>query len=89
MCTLDALFALKYLFFSHPLDLCFVYFFFLFMLQFEEARDAEDAIRGRDGYNFDGCRLRVSIYCFPIYYLFVYVTFSANDIEFGLVVASV
>jgi hypothetical protein len=22
MCTLDPLFALKYLFFSHPLDLC-------------------------------------------------------------------
>jgi len=28
--------------------------------QFEEARDAEDAIRGRDGYDFDGHRLRVS-----------------------------
>ncbi|KAG5223501.1 serine/arginine-rich splicing factor SR [Salix suchowensis] len=28
---------------------------------FEEARDAEDAIRGRDGYNFDGCRLRVEL----------------------------
>ena len=34
--------------------------------QFENSRDAEDAIRGRDGYNFDGCRLRVmrlSNYC--------------------------
>jgi arginine/serine-rich splicing factor 1/9 len=28
-------------------------------VQFEDARDAEDAIRGRDGYNFDGNRLRV------------------------------
>lgn len=28
-------------------------------MQFEDARDAEDAIRGRDGYNFDGNRLRV------------------------------
>ncbi|XP_024401528.1 serine/arginine-rich splicing factor SR30 [Physcomitrium patens] len=30
-------------------------------LEFEDARDAEDAIRGRDGYNFDGNRLRVEI----------------------------
>ena len=30
-------------------------------VQFEEARDAEDAIRGRDGYDFDGHRLRVSL----------------------------
>ncbi|KAB5527436.1 hypothetical protein DKX38_021283 [Salix brachista] len=29
--------------------------------QFEEARDAEDAIRGRDGYDFDGHRLRVEL----------------------------
>lgn len=28
-------------------------------LQFEEARDAADAMRGRDGYDFDGHRLRV------------------------------
>lgn len=28
-------------------------------MQFEDSRDAEDAIRGRDGYNFDGCHLRV------------------------------
>lgn len=28
-------------------------------VEFENSRDAEDAIRGRDGYNFDGCRLRV------------------------------
>lgn len=29
-------------------------------MQFEDPRDAEDAIRGRDGYKFDGDRLRVS-----------------------------
>jgi hypothetical protein len=45
------------------------------MLQFEEARDAEDAIRGRDGYNFDGCRLRVSIILFLSIFFFVYMTF--------------
>ncbi|CAA0817102.1 Serine/arginine-rich splicing factor SR34A [Striga hermonthica] len=28
-------------------------------VEFNSSRDAEDAIRGRDGYNFDGCRLRV------------------------------
>jgi arginine/serine-rich splicing factor 1/9 len=28
-------------------------------LQFEDYQDAEDAIRGRDGYDFDGHRLRV------------------------------
>lgn len=46
----------------------FFFLFFLFwwiyliqvlILQFEDARDAEDAIRGRDGYDFDGHRLRV------------------------------
>lgn len=31
-----------------------------FLLQFEDRRDAEDAIYGRDGYEFDGYRLRVS-----------------------------
>ncbi|XP_043687759.1 serine/arginine-rich splicing factor SR34A-like isoform X2 [Telopea speciosissima] len=30
-------------------------------VEFENARDAEDAIRGRDGYNFDGHRLRVEL----------------------------
>ncbi|KAL2556381.1 serine/arginine-rich splicing factor SR34A [Forsythia ovata] len=30
-------------------------------VEFESARDAEDAIRGKDGYNFDGCRLRVEL----------------------------
>lgn len=27
-------------------------------ISFDDYRDAEDAIRGRDGYNFDGYRLR-------------------------------
>ncbi|KAK0592830.1 hypothetical protein LWI29_026292 [Acer saccharum] len=30
-------------------------------IEFEEARDAEDAIRGRDGYDFDGHRLLVEL----------------------------
>ncbi|KAL1820050.1 hypothetical protein ACET3Z_014919 [Daucus carota] len=30
-------------------------------VEFERSRDADDAIRGRDGYNFDGCRLRVEL----------------------------
>ncbi|XP_050221253.1 serine/arginine-rich splicing factor SR30-like [Mercurialis annua] len=30
-------------------------------VEFEDARDAEDAIRGRDGYKFDGYRLRVEL----------------------------
>ncbi|CAN4113650.1 unnamed protein product [Withania somnifera] len=30
-------------------------------VEFEEARDADDAIRGRDGYDFDGHRLRVEL----------------------------
>lgn len=33
------------------------------MWQFEDYRDADDAIYGRDGYKFDGHRLRVSIHC--------------------------
>lgn len=33
--------------------------FCLVIGQFESSRDADDAIRGRDGYNFDGYRLRV------------------------------
>ncbi|KAE8694291.1 Serine/arginine-rich splicing factor SR34A [Hibiscus syriacus] len=37
----------------HPPCFCFV--------EFEDPRDAEDAIRGRDGYDFDGCRLRVEL----------------------------
>ncbi|XAR58442.1 hypothetical protein NMG60_11013831 [Bertholletia excelsa] len=30
-------------------------------VEFEESRDADDAIRGRDGYDFDGHRLRVEL----------------------------
>ncbi|KAL6527011.1 Serine/arginine-rich splicing factor sr34a [Orobanche gracilis] len=30
-------------------------------VEFESSREAQDAIRGRDGYNFDGCRLRVEL----------------------------
>lgn len=30
-------------------------------MQFETVADAEDAIRGRDGYEFDGERLRVEL----------------------------
>lgn len=30
-------------------------------VEFEDVRDAEDAIRGRDGYKFDGYRLRVEL----------------------------
>ncbi|CAH9132979.1 unnamed protein product [Cuscuta epithymum] len=30
-------------------------------VEFESPRQAETAIRGRDGYNFDGCRLRVEL----------------------------
>ncbi|KAG1360621.1 putative Serine/arginine-rich splicing factor SR34A [Cocos nucifera] len=36
-----------------PPGYCFV--------EFESSRDADDAIRGRDGYNFDGHRLRVEL----------------------------
>lgn len=36
-----------------PPGYCFV--------EFEDPRDAQDAIRGRDGYNFDGCLLRVEL----------------------------
>ncbi|VDM53188.1 unnamed protein product [Angiostrongylus costaricensis] len=28
-------------------------------VEFDDPRDAEDAVRGRDGYDLDGCRLRV------------------------------
>ncbi|KAK1366391.1 Serine/arginine-rich splicing factor SR34A [Heracleum sosnowskyi] len=38
---------------SRPPCFCFV--------EFDDPRDADDAIRGRDGYNFDGCRLRVEL----------------------------
>lgn len=42
-------------FFSHLMS------FECHFLQFEDRHDAEDAIRYRDGYDFDGFRLRVSI----------------------------
>jgi len=32
-------------------------------VEFEDPRDADDAIYGRDGYDFDGYRLRVCVYC--------------------------
>ena len=28
-------------------------------IEYDSSRDAEDAVRGRDGYDFDGNRLRV------------------------------
>lgn len=34
-----------------------------YVLQFEDPRDADDAIYYRDGYDFDGYRLRVSCSC--------------------------
>jgi len=30
-------------------------------IEFDSSRDAEDAVKGRDGYDFDGNRLRVRI----------------------------
>lgn len=30
-------------------------------IEFEDPRDAHDAVRGRDGYDMDGCRLRVEL----------------------------
>lgn len=47
---------------SHSVPLLFSSekWFWLYAIQFEDYRDAEDAIRGRDGYDFDGHRLRVS-----------------------------
>ncbi|KAG0488440.1 hypothetical protein HPP92_007251 [Vanilla planifolia] len=38
---------------ARPPGYCFV--------EFESSRDAEDAVRGRDGYNFDGYHLRVEL----------------------------
>ena len=62
---------------------CFSHFFSCLIyvehnnLQFEDPRDAEDAIRYRDGYNFDGFRLRVSTISFlPFYFSGAYATFS-------------
>uniref|UniRef100_F1L925 Splicing factor, arginine/serine-rich 3 n=1 Tax=Ascaris suum TaxID=6253 RepID=F1L925_ASCSU len=33
----------------------------LSFIEFDDPRDARDAVRGRDGYSFDGCRLRVEL----------------------------
>lgn len=44
-------------------------------MQFEDPRDADDAIYGRDGYDFDGCRLRVRN--FP-YLLSVFLSFRVR-----------
>lgn len=49
--------------------------------QFEDPRDADDAIRGRDGYNFDGNRLRVS---YELYRLFVMISNWNLDLLFSL-----
>lgn len=54
------------------------------VLQFEDARDAEDAIRGRDGYDFDGHRLRVSNFSFSLFNLFC-VYLSSYDCLFMVV----
>lgn len=43
------------------------------LIQFEDPRDAEDAIRGRDGCKFDGYRLRVSLLTWHSTYL-VYIS---------------
>lgn len=45
-------------------------------MQFEDPRDADDAIYGRDGYDFDGYRLRVSCYC--IFFFYWYIFFCAS-----------
>lgn len=39
-------------------------------LQFEDPRDADDAIYGRDGYDFDGYRLRVGGPCMNTLFVF-------------------
>ena len=57
-------------FLHHVILLCHIY-----ILKFEDARDAEDAICGRDGYNFDGHRLRVNYHSCFFLYLSVFVLF--------------
>lgn len=44
--------------FKFKVAFCFLKLIFLF-LSFLEHRDAEDAVHARDGYDFDGYRLRV------------------------------
>uniref|UniRef100_A0A1I8BMC5 RRM domain-containing protein n=1 Tax=Meloidogyne hapla TaxID=6305 RepID=A0A1I8BMC5_MELHA len=46
-------------FVSVKIDVSFAKPLFSLKVDFDDPRDAEDAIRGRDGYNFDGYRLRV------------------------------
>lgn len=56
------------------------YLFFIryhLLSQFEEVRDAEDAIRGRDGYDFDGHRLRVCFVFLLDVYIYIIITFHA------------
>lgn len=48
------------------------------MSQFEDPHDAEDAIHGRDGYNFDGHRLRVSCVTYNIFILKMYFVILAH-----------
>lgn len=83
-CFVEVFFA-----FGFSLDICctitnLIDCFSLCNWQFENSRDAEDAIRGRDGYNFDGCRLRVirlSNYfflCSSSYFVFTDSCLTAN-----------
>ena len=44
------------------------------LLQFEDERDVEDAVQGRNGYDFDGHRLRVGILG-TLFLLHVYMCF--------------
>lgn len=44
----------------------------LLFCQFDNSRDAEDAIRGRDGYKFDGHRLRVQFLSTLVLFLLLY-----------------
>ena len=53
------------------------------LLQFEDARDAEDAIRGRDGYDFDGHRLRVGNFFFFFLNLFYVYSWGAGNLIRG------
>jgi len=60
-------------------------FFYLYVLnikmQFEDARDAEDAIQYRDGYNFDGFRLRVSTFSlYSLVYLSLWVMDTLSNV---------
>lgn len=55
---------------------------YLSFLQFEDAHDAEDAIRGRDGYDVDGHRLRVredSCSIHKVFQVIIYVRNFSRD----------